>query len=71
MKRTHDTITITTIRDPSGKLILAARIAAAKADMSMNQWLCRMIDAATATSDPTQPLSHYTGTLCCRPEAKP
>lgn len=47
MKRTHDTITVTTIRDPSGKLILAARIAAAKADMSMNQWLCRLIEAET------------------------
>lgn len=44
MKRTHTTITVTTIRDPGGKLILAARIAAAKSDMSMNQWLLRTIE---------------------------
>lgn len=52
MKRTHDTITVTTIRDPGGKLILAARIAAAKADMSMNQWLLRMIEEAV--TEPTE-----------------
>lgn len=47
MKRTHAVITVTTIRDPGGKLILAARIAAARADMSMNSWLLRTIEAAT------------------------
>lgn len=46
MKRTHATITVTSLRDPTGKLILAARIAAAKSDMSMNQWLLRLIEGA-------------------------
>jgi predicted HicB family RNase H-like nuclease len=48
MKRKTETPIVFTLRDTTGgELIHAARVAAAKLDMSINTWLLKLIDDAT------------------------
>jgi len=46
MKRQHAIISKFTLRDPQGKIIHAARVAAAKEDISINEWVLRVIRRA-------------------------
>lgn len=45
-------VEVFTLRDPGGHLIHAARVAAAKQDMSINTWLLQVIEAAV--TEPTE-----------------
>lgn len=48
MKRKSEHVTVFTLRDTTdGELIHAARVAAAKLDMSINTWLLRLIAEST------------------------